>query len=52
MNELIAKIDGYRVYKIRNRGDNTNNGRKYIAPIYILGLPGDIDNFNLELKNG
>lgn len=46
---MQAKIDGYRVYKIKNRGDVGSNGRKYIAPVYVLGLPGDIDTFNEDL---
>jgi len=46
---LTAKIDGFRCYKIKNRGDTCNNGRKYIAPVYVIGLPGDVDLFNKDL---
>ena len=44
-----AKLDGFRVYKIKSRGDLCYNGRKFIAPVYVIGLPGDIDNLNDEL---
>jgi len=47
---LEAKIDGFRCYKIKNRGDVCTDGRKYIAPVYVIGLPGDVDNFNKDLK--
>lgn len=48
---LEAKKDGFGVYKIKNRGDeHPHRDRKYTAPVYVLGLPGDIDLFNEELK--
>ena len=47
---LEAKIDGFRCYKIKNRGDVCNNGRKYIAPVYVIGLPGDVNLFNKDLE--
>ncbi len=47
---IEAKLDGFRVYKVRNRGD-TGGDRKYIAPVYVIGLPGDVDLFNKEISN-
>ena len=53
MTNLQANLDGFRVYKIKNRGDEcTKNGRKYTGPVYVLGLPGDVMLFNLELDDG
>ncbi len=48
---IEAKLDGYRVYKIRERG-RTPIGeiRSYIAPVYVIGLPGDVILLNKELK--
>jgi len=47
---IEAKLDGFRVYKVRNRDDPAYD-RKYIAPVYIIGLPGDIALLNRELKD-
>jgi len=52
---MEAKLDGFRMYKIKNRGDpqlEMVNGvaRKYVAPIYVCGLPGDVAAFNRELE--
>jgi len=46
---LEAKLDGFRMYKIKNRHDVSTSGRKYIAPIYVCGLPGDVKLLNEEL---
>lgn len=62
---LQAKLDGFRVFKIRNRDDfcktetvkiphGETGGfilkfRKYTGPVYVLGLPGDVDLFNKDL---
>ena len=43
----FANLDGFRVYKVKNRGDRAGD-RLYIAPVYIIGLPGDIDLINKE----
>ena len=48
---MKAALDGFRVYKIHNRGDPSgDNGRMYTAPLYVIGLPGDVDLFNAELE--
>ena len=47
----FAKLDGYRVFKVRNRGDPVED-RTYIAPVYIIGLPGDVDLLNKEIEDG
>jgi len=48
---MKAKLDGFRVYKIKNRGDNCKSiDRKFIAPVYVMGLPGDVELLNLELE--
>ncbi len=47
---IEAKLDGFRVYKVRNRGDPVAD-RKYTAPVYVIGLPGDIILLNKELKD-
>jgi len=44
----FAKLDGFRVYKVRSRGDKAGP-RLYIAPVYVIGLPGDVDLLNKEL---
>ena len=52
MQELIkefANLDGFRVYKVKSRGDKMGD-RLYIAPVYIIGLPGDIDLLNKEMN--
>lgn len=46
---IEAKLDGFRVYKVRNRDDPMGD-RKYTAPVYIIGLPGDITLLNKELE--
>jgi len=48
MEKHFANIDGFRVYKVKNRGDKAGD-RLYIAPVYIIGLPGDIDLLNKEM---
>ena len=48
---MEAKLDGYSVFKIRERGLEGPEGRHYVAPVYVIGLPGDVDLFNKELKN-
>ena len=45
---MEAKLDGFRMYKIWNRGDIIND-RKVIAPVYVCGLPGDVKLLNEEL---
>lgn len=47
---IEAKLDGFRVYKVRNRDDPVDD-RKYTAPVYVIGLPGDIILLNKELKD-
>ena len=47
MEKHFANIDGFRVYKVRSRGDKVGD-RLYIAPVYIIGLPGDVDMLNKE----
>jgi len=47
---MEAKLDGFRMYKIKNRGDASGD-RKYIAPVYVCGLPGDVAMLNKELKD-
>ncbi len=47
---MEAKLDGFRVYKVKNRGD-AGVDRNYTAPVYIIGLPGDIILLNKELKD-
>lgn len=50
---LEAKLDGFRVYKIKDRLEkHPYRDRKYTAPVYVMGLPGDIDLFNEELALG
>jgi len=51
MTNLEAKLDGFRVYKIKNRGDIAPNGRAYTGPVYVEGLPGDVALLNMELKD-
>ncbi len=47
---MKAKLDGFRVYKIKNRKDNSTINRQYTAPVYVMGLPGDVELLNLELE--
>jgi len=47
---MEAKLDGFRMYKIKDRHDVSSTGRKYVAPVYVTGLPGDVALLNLELK--
>jgi len=46
----FANIDGFRCYKVKNRGDNGANDRLYTAPVYVIGLPGDVDMLNKEME--
>jgi len=50
---MEAKLDGFRMYKIKNRGDLISSidgvTRNYVAPVYVCGLPGDIAALNKEL---
>ena len=45
----FAALDGFRCYKVKNRGDSMGD-RLYIAPVYVIGLPGDVDNLNKEME--
>ncbi len=47
---IEAKLDGFRVYKVKNRGD-AGVDRNYTAPVYVIGLPGDIILLNKELQD-
>ena len=49
MDKQFANLDGFRVYKVKNRGDRAGD-RLYIAPVYIIGLPGDIALLNKQIK--
>jgi len=49
MIKQFANLDGFRVYKIKNRKDVGATGKEYIAPVYVIGLPGDVDNLNKEI---
>ena len=52
MQELIkefANLDGFRVYKVKSRGDKMGD-RLYIAPVYVIGLPGDVALLNKEIE--
>jgi len=46
----FANLDGFRCYKVKNRGDAAANDRLYIAPVYIIGLPGDVALLNKEME--
>jgi len=46
---MEAKLDGFRMYKIKDRHDVSTSGRKYTAPVYVCGLPGDVRLLNDEL---
>jgi len=50
MEKHFANLDGFRVYKVHNRGDKAGD-RLYTAPVYVIGLPGDIDLLNKEMDN-
>ena len=48
---MEAKLDGYRIYKIKSRNEeHAYKDRKYVAPVYVMGLPGDVEMFNEELE--
>jgi len=48
---MEAKLDGFRIYKIKNRGEeHPHTDRKYTGPVYVMGLPGDVELFNQELE--
>lgn len=48
---MEAKLDGFRVFKIKNRGEeHPHTDRKYTGPVYVMGLPGDVELFNQELE--
>jgi len=49
VDKEFANLDGFRVYKVKNRGDKMGD-RLYIAPVYVIGLPGDIALLNKEIK--
>ncbi len=49
MIKEFANLDGFRVYKVKNRGDKMGD-RLYIAPVYVIGLPGDIALLNKEIE--
>jgi len=49
MIKQFANLDGFRCYKVKNRGDNYGD-RLYIAPVYIIGLPGDVEMLNKEME--
>ena len=48
MKKDFANLDGFRVYKVKNRGDKMGD-RLYIAPVYVIGLPGDVALLNKEI---
>jgi len=48
MEKHFANLDGFRCYKVRNRGDQYGD-RLFIAPVYVIGLPGDVDLLNKEM---
>ncbi len=48
MEKQFANLDGFRCYKVKNRGDHSGD-RLYIAPVYVIGLPGDVDLLNKEI---
>lgn len=48
MDKHFANMDGFRCYKVKNRGDQYGD-RLFIAPVYIIGLPGDVDLLNKEM---
>jgi len=50
MIKQFANLDGFRCYKVKNRGDEAANDRLYIAPVYIIGLPGDVELLNKEME--
>jgi len=50
MIKQFANLDGFRCYKVKNRGDAAANDRLYIAPVYIIGLPGDVALLNKEME--
>ncbi len=45
----FAALDGFRCYKVKNRGDSSGD-RLYIAPVYVIGLPGDVALLNKEME--
>lgn len=47
---MEAKLDGFRMYKIKDRHEVSPSGRKYTGPVYVTGLPGDVALLNAELK--
>jgi len=49
LNKQFANLDGFRCYKVKNRGDKLGE-KLYIAPVYIIGLPGDVDMLNKEME--
>ncbi len=48
IEKQFANLDGFRVYKVKNRGDHSGD-RLFIAPVYVMGLPGDVDLLNKEI---
>ncbi len=48
MKKEFANLDGFRCYKVKNRGDQYGD-RLFIAPVYVIGLPGDVDLLNKEM---
>ena len=48
MEKHFANLDGFRCYKVKNRGDQYGT-RLFIAPVYVIGLPGDVDLLNKEM---
>jgi len=48
MIKQFANLDGFRCYKVKNRGDSMGD-RLYIAPVYVIGLPGDVEMLNKEM---
>jgi len=46
----FANLDGFRVYKVKSRGDKGEGSRLYIAPVYVIGLPGDVALLNKEIE--
>ncbi len=50
MIKQFANLDGFRCYKVKNRGDSAANDRLYIAPVYVIGLPGDVELLNKEME--
>ncbi len=49
MIKQFANLDGFRCYKVKNRGDSSGD-RLYIAPVYVIGLPGDVALLNKEME--